>query len=229
MGLAQVQVCVKLNKTLLSACSIPVPVLSLGAAEVHKTWFPSEESHSQVTGMRIQGILARLKHICACMVCVSLHLWFCRYVPYACTRPLLPICVSMCACWVCRSSVFAFAHTSVSAALCNLHVHFPMCYLSSEEVFWSLQKDSVLSLFPRSESWSQPGLGTVTDTAPSSVNISCTRCRIKWLDGPWAVLRISLPENPFHSPLPETSLLLLVFSRSTEILHFVLLYLLCHR
>lgn len=95
--------------------------------------------------------------------------------------------------------------------------------------FLSLQKDSLLSLFPRSESWSQPGLGTVTDTAPPSVNISCTRCRVKWLDGPWAVLRISLPENPFHSPLPETSLLLLVLSRSTEILHFVLLYLLCRR
>lgn len=90
-------------------------------------------------------------------------------------------------------------------------------------------ENSLLSLFPHGESWSQPGLGTVTDTVPPSVNISCTRCHIKWLDGWWAVLRISLPEDPFYSPLPETSLPLLVLSRSTQILHCVLLYLLCHR
>lgn len=65
-----VWVCVKLNKTLLNACSTPVPVLSLGATEMHKTQFPSEASHSLVIGIRIQGTLARLKHICACMVCV---------------------------------------------------------------------------------------------------------------------------------------------------------------
>ena len=45
-------------------------LLSLGATEMHKTQFPSEESHSLVIGIRIQGMLANLKHICACMVCV---------------------------------------------------------------------------------------------------------------------------------------------------------------
>lgn len=150
-------------------------------------------------------------------------------MPCACTRPLLPICVSMCACLGCRSTCLLLP---IRACLqpCDICTCIFQCVTCLQKRFFlSLQKDSLLSLFPRSEGWSQTGLGTVTDTAPPSVNISCTRCRVKWLDGPWAVLRISLPENPFHSPLPETSLLFLVLSRSTEILHFVLLYLLCHR
>lgn len=84
-------VCVKLNKTLLNACSTPVPVLSLGATEMHKTQFPSEESHSLVIGIEIQAW--HIFHdICACGMCVA-------------TLMILQVC----ALWM---------HVSIPACLC---------------------------------------------------------------------------------------------------------------